>query len=190
MNEQKLFAIGASAGGVNAVRDILRHLPKEFTSPLCVVQHVAEGPKPPFALVYDGQRPMLEIEDKMPIEKNHVYFCPGGYHALVESGNIFALSQDDPVHYARPSIDVFFESAARAKGSDFVATLLTGANEDGAEGLRIVQEQGGITIVQNLEEAEFPTMPAAALQKCIPNFVVKVSEVPSLFLQLSQRTPL
>jgi two-component system chemotaxis response regulator CheB len=109
---------------------------------------------------------VCEVEDKMPLEHGHIYVAPPDYHTLVERG-YFSLSTEAPVRYSRPSIDVTFGSAADSYGHRTVGIVLTGANADGADGLRRISDRGGLAIVQEPTTAESRTMPAAA-QKAVP----------------------
>jgi two-component system chemotaxis response regulator CheB len=103
-----------------------------------------------------------DAEDKMAIERGKVYIAPPDYHLLVEHGS-FALSVDERVQFARPSIDVLFESAAHSYGPGVIGIILTGANEDGAAGLAAVKARGGVAVVQDPSDAERRTMPDAAI---------------------------
>jgi len=182
----RVFFVGTSAGGVSAIHRLLTSLGPEFTCPLVIIQHLPDLKHVDVKTVYPAgpSRTVLEVEDKMPIEEQHVYFAPGGYHLLVEKDCSFSLSQDDPVRYSRPSIDLSFESAARVFGPRLVAAVLTGANQDGAEGLTAVRNGGGICIVQDPQEAEFKEMPAAALAMQKPDYVTKLHALPELLLRL------
>jgi two-component system chemotaxis response regulator CheB len=106
---------------------------------------------------------VCEAEDKQVPEPGTIYFAPANYHLLVEPDGSMALSADDPVNHSRPSIDLLLESAADALRSRLIAVLLTGANQDGAEGLRAVARTGGTAIVEDPATARVPTMPAAGL---------------------------
>ncbi|HET9985340.1 MAG TPA: chemotaxis protein CheB [Longimicrobiales bacterium] len=158
-----LVAIGGSAGALDAVCTLLGLLPAAFPAALVVVQHRSRDS----ALLADvlqgcAALPVREVEDKDPIRPGHVYLAPADYHLLVERGH-FALSTDPPVRFSRPSIDVMLESAADAFGPELVGVVLTGANRDGAAGLRRVVDRGGVALVQDPATAEVPTMPRAAL---------------------------
>jgi two-component system chemotaxis response regulator CheB len=120
--------------------------------------------------------PVREVDDKDEIKPGHVYIAPADYHTLVEPGH-FALSIDAPVMFSRPSIDVLFESAADSYGSELVAVVLTGANDDGSRGVRYVHERGGLTIVQDPATAERPEMPAAALATGLIDRVLPIEEI-------------
>lgn len=183
----ELVAIGASAGGISALQKILLGLGSKIRAPCVVVLHFPETARAQFSLSFGRFTPhtICEIEDKMPLRKETVYFAPPGYHVLVEKENCFSLSVDEPVHYSRPSIDVFFESAAWAFGSHVVGILLTGANRDGARGLCEIHKRGGVTIVEDPATAAVPTMPNAALKLFKPDFVVPVQTIPVILNDLA-----
>ena len=158
--------IGASAGAVQALLAVLPALPAGFPLPVLVVVHVP--PDRDNVLVPLLQAKCLlkvkEAEDKEPIVGGVIYFAPSDYHLLVEADRTAALSNDEPVNYSRPSIDVLFESAADAYGEALVGVILTGANHDGAAGLKAVSDAGGVVIVQDAAEAYATAMPDAALE--------------------------
>jgi two-component system chemotaxis response regulator CheB len=161
----ELVVVGCSWGGLAALGRLLDHLPEDVDLPIIVAQH--RGPESlrgvlEATLRRGRPRPVVEVEDKDAIAPGRVYLAPPDYHLLVEPGS-FALSVDERVQYARPSIDVLFESAADAYGERVIGVVLTGANEDGAAGLARIVERGGAAIVQDPETAEAPEMPAAAL---------------------------
>jgi two-component system chemotaxis response regulator CheB len=159
----RLVAIGCSWGGLEAVSTLLEGLPSDLPVALVIVQHRLHGRSELAALL--GQHtswPVCEADDKEPIGVGQVYLAPPGYHLLVD-GDRFALSTEAPVAGSRPSIDVLFESMADAFGPRVVGVVLTGANEDGAAGLREIVRRGGTAIVQDPASALKPVMPAAAL---------------------------
>lgn len=166
MQNRKIVLIGGSAGSVSAVQKLLSLLSPDFDLPIVVIQHLPSHGRIQLDLVYGHctKRRLLEALDKMPIEKKTVYFAPPSYHLLIEKDLSFSLSQDDLVYFSRPSIQVSFESAAVSFGSECVAILLTGANEDGSEGLGLLREKGALTLVQDPETAEVPLMPKSALK--------------------------
>jgi two-component system, chemotaxis family, protein-glutamate methylesterase/glutaminase len=123
---------------------------------------------------------MTLAEDKEPICPGTIYFAPPDYHLLVERGRTFALSQDERVHFSRPAVDVLFESAAEAYRDRVMGIILSGANADGAAGLRAVALAGGMTVVQSLESAEMIAMPAAALEAAPDSVEVNVSALVEL----------
>ena len=164
MSAVEVVAIGASLGGLQAVQTLLRGLPADLGACLVLAQH--RRPDPDSMLVHLLAKhcalAVLEPEDKTPIEPNHVYVAPSDYHLLVESGHL-ALSIDPPVCYARPSIDVLFESVADAYGSAAIGVVLTNSNEDGAAGALAIKRSGGMVLVQDPATAESPIGPRAVL---------------------------
>jgi two-component system chemotaxis response regulator CheB len=177
MNHE-LIVVGCSWGGLAALGRLLEHLPESVDLPVVIAQHRAPeslrgGVET--ALRRRVARPVVEVGDKDPIERGHVYLAPPDYHLLVEPGS-FALSVDERVQYARPSIDVMFESAADAYGTRVIGIVLTGANEDGAAGLARIAERGGVAIVQDPEAAEAREMPEAALAAA-PATVLPLEEI-------------
>ena len=161
----ELVVVGCSWGGLPALGRLLDHLPDEVDLPIVVAQH--RGPDSLRgaleAILQRGRgRPVIEVDDKDAIAPGRVYLAPPDYHLLVEPGS-FALSVDERVRHARPSIDVLFESAADAYGERVIGVVLTGANADGAAGLARIAERAGAAIVQDPETAEAREMPAAAL---------------------------
>jgi two-component system, chemotaxis family, protein-glutamate methylesterase/glutaminase len=178
----ELIVIGGSAGAIEVIRQMLDRLPAVLSAAIAIVVHLpATGPgvlHEVFARA-DGP-PMKPAEDKEPIAGGTIYFATPDYHLLVERGGTFALSLDERVHYSRPAIDVLFESAAQAYGERLMAIILSGANVDGAAGLRAVADAGGITAVQSLETAEMIAMPAAALGAVPESMELDVSALADL----------
>jgi len=158
-------AVGASAGGVEAVGTLLELLPERYPAAVVVVVHVPPRGQTALARVfsYRCRLPVKEAEDKEDILPGRVYVAPSGYHLLVETERVFSLSADPPVNYSRPAIDLLFESAALAWRERLLGIVLTGANNDGAEGLRTVRACGGQAWVQDPAEALATAMPSAAL---------------------------
>lgn len=156
-------AIGASLGGLQAVKTVLSALPATFRLPLALVQHRTSdaGDELAFVLGESSPLPVREAQDKAVIEPGALFIAPPGYHLMVE-GDHFALSTEDPVGWARPSIDVMFETAAEAFGPRLIAVVLSGTGEDGAAGLAAVERHGGTAIVQAPAYAD--GMPRAATQ--------------------------
>ena len=178
-NRIDAVVIGASAGGIEALAVLLPALPAGFRPSLLIVLHLAR--ERPSLLVEIFQKrcalPIREAEDKEPVQPGTVYFAPPDYHLLVESCHQIALSADEPVHYSRPSIDVLFESAADAYREHLLGIILTGGNEDGAAGLHAVHLAGGITIVQQPDNARVPLMVVSALQRAPADFVLPLQEI-------------
>jgi two-component system chemotaxis response regulator CheB len=167
-SQAEAVVIGASAGALEALSVILPALPAGFGLPLIVVVHVPPGKRSMLAELFQAKCriPVREAEDKEPISRGTVYFAPSDYHLLIEAEKSLSLSSDEPVLFSRPSIDVLFESAADAYGSAVIAIILTGANQDGAKGLKAVAEAGGVALVQSPDGAFASAMPEAAIQMC------------------------
>lgn len=163
-----IVVVGASLGGLSALRVILGRLPPGYPFPVAVAQHrkpfpATNGDDLASVLSRYGPLPVIDAEDKAPVDPGRIVLAPPDYHLLVEQRH-FALSTGESVSYARPSIDVLFESAAEAYGAAVVAVLLTGANRDGAEGVLAVQRAGGRVLIQDPLDAEAPAMPRAGLE--------------------------
>lgn len=166
----RVVVVGASAGGLHALRVLVGGLPGDFGLPVVVVQHRARESELLCELLQEcSPLPVQEVVDKMDMGQG-VFVGPPDYHLLVDEG-YFTLTCDDPVRYSRPSIDVMFESAVDTYGMDVVGIVLTGANADGAGGLRRIADAGGHCIVQAPETAEVRVMPRSAL-KAVPEACV------------------
>jgi len=175
-----LVVMGASWGGLTAFERVLGGLPHDFTTPIAIAQHRSpDGGSAGLAKLLTGHSalPVVDVEDKQPIERGRVYLAPSDYHLYVEDGR-FSLSVDDAVLYSRPSIDVMFESAADVYRGRVIAVLMTGANEDGARGIAKVKRLGGYAIVQNPAEAERTEMPRAAMRATTPDRVLSLAAIP------------
>jgi two-component system, chemotaxis family, protein-glutamate methylesterase/glutaminase len=173
-----LVVIGASWGGLRALSRVLGDLPADFAPPVLVAQHRMEGGEELLAGLLDARTPLrvLEAEDKSPLQTGCVRLAPAGYHLLVDDRHL-ALSCEQEVRFSRPSIDVLFESAARSHGAAAVGVVLTGANDDGARGLRALRDRGGYAIVQDPAEAEAPEMPRAALRLAGADAVLALADI-------------
>ena len=179
-----IVVLGTSWGGLNAVRVILGGLPRGIDVPIVVVQHRHRDSDGLLAELLQDCTPMpvAEVEDKDRVEPGRVFIAPPNYHLLIDDGH-FALSTEEAVRFSRPSIDVTFSSAADEYGAATVGVVLTGANDDGARGLRRIADRGGHTIVEDPATAEISTMPAAAL-RAVPTAVV--APVSSIATQLAK----
>lgn len=173
------IVIGCSYGGLQALEKILSELPKGFPIPLAVVQHISPNPGGLLAslLGRTANLTVKEAEDKETVAPGTIYLAPPDYHLLIERGAAFSLSSDEKVNYSRPSIDVLFESAADAYGPGLMGVILTGANADGAIGLKRIKEQGGFTVVQDPRTAAASEMPRAAIEQTGPDLVIPLEEI-------------
>ena len=178
--------IGTSAGGLAALSRLVSGLSGHFPLPILVVQHVPAGTPTQLAEIFQRKTGLRvkEADEKEALRPATLYFAPPGYHLLLESDRSLSLSQDDAVHFSRPSIDVLFESAADALGPALLGILLPGANEDGAAGLAAIHHAGGLTIVQDPAEAEVDTMPRAALQRFAPDYLLPLRDIHQLLREL------
>jgi two-component system chemotaxis response regulator CheB len=158
-----LVVVGTSWGGLAALRTFVGGLPATFPMAVTIVQHRHKDSDHLLRVLLQERAALevCEVEDKMPLERGRIYVAPPDYHTLVEPG-YFSLSTEAPVRFSRPSIDVTFGSAADSYGHRTVGIILTGANADGADGLRKISDRGGMAIVQDPATAESPTMPTAA----------------------------
>lgn len=183
----RMVCIGASAGGIQAIQQVLADLQSRTNVPIVVIQHISRSHEINLPMIfgrfYSGE--IIEPGDKEDILPGRVYFAPSGYHLLMERDWTFSLSQEDPVNYSRPSIDVFMESAAEIVGAGLCGILLTGANNDGAFGIKCVHECGGVTIVQDPRTAEANTMPQSALDIVRPDFVLPLNGIGDQIVKLS-----
>jgi two-component system chemotaxis response regulator CheB len=177
--------IGASAGAVDALSAILPALPETFPLAVLVVVHLPPDKKSIMAELFRGKCrvKVKEAEDKEPALPGTVYFAPPDYHLLAEPGGRLSLSNEEPVLYSRPSIDVLFESAADAYGESLIGVILTGASADGARGLKAVCEAGGRALVQDPNSAGAVVMPQAAISACPGAEVLSLEEIAARLLE-------
>lgn len=179
MKHCRIVVIGASAGGVKALQDLLQWMPSNLNVAFVVVMHIGRMMNVDYPLIYGSvyEGTILEVNDKMPVQADHIYFAPAEYHVSIEKDCTLSLSQDEPVHFARPSIDVLFSSAAHSLGKNACGVLLTGGNQDGASGLNQISVAGGYTLVQDPKEAEYSLMPMSALELFRPNAILPLKEI-------------
>jgi two-component system, chemotaxis family, protein-glutamate methylesterase/glutaminase len=176
----QLIVIGTSLGGMRALEVLFGGLMPDFPLPIAVVQHRGTDAAAQSQLASLLQTrcalSVCEAEDKQPIAGGSVYLAPPDYHLLVDDGH-FALSVDERVSYARPSIDVLFESAAEVYRRSLVAVLLTGASNDGTRGAKRVRELGGRVVAQDPRTAEAPVMPQSAIHAAAVDLVLPLDEI-------------
>ena len=176
--------IGASAGAVEALSALLPTLPADYPLPIMIVVHLPSDKKSVLAELFRQRCKIVvcEAQDKEPIASGTVYFAPPDYHLQVEKNKHLSLSGEEPVLYSRPSIDLLFETAADAYGEGLIGIILTGANHDGAHGLRAVEDAGGIAIVQQPDQAAARAMPESALKNCANARALSLEQI-AAFLQ-------
>lgn len=181
----RIIVVGASLGGLQALEVFVSGLPEGFPVPAAIVQHRSPDAGDLLRRLLQRHTPLRvrEPNDKEPIEAGHVYLAPPDYHLIVEADS-FSLSTDAPVSYARPAIDVLFESAAESYGAQTIGIVLTGANEDGARGASRIKAYGGIVIVQDPASAECPIMPATTLAAIEADRVLALEEIAPFVVEL------
>lgn len=181
----RAVAIGASAGAIQALSVILPALPVEFPLPILVVVHIPADRSNILAPLFEKkcQLAVQEAEDKEPGRPGTVYFAPPDYHLQVEPDGTLSLSSDEAVQHSRPSIDVLLESAADAFGPALIGIVLTGANADGAAGLKAVVEAGGTGLVQEPATAYADAMPLAAARACPSASQMTLEEITGFLLE-------
>ena len=188
-SKYQAVVIGVSAGGWDALRVILAGISSDFPLPIMIVQHRSgDDDQSCLAELMNNHSalPVKDAEDKEQALASSVYLAPADYHLLIETDCTFSLSADDKVSCSRPSIDVLFESAAEIYGPALIGVILTGANNDGANGIKTVKEWGGLTIVQNPSTAHCPIMPESAIKVCNVDYTLDIEEIPRLLTVMLQ----
>lgn len=175
-------AIGASAGGIDALFTLLGGLEPDFRAAVVVVLHLPEDHDSRLPELFAARTGVAVVEAQAgaPALGGMVHFAPPGYHLLVEEDHTFSLSCDPPVLFSRPAIDVLMQSCADAYGPRLAGLVLTGANEDGAAGLAAIKAAGGLAAVQDPAEAAHTTMPEAAIRTAHPDFVLPLAGLRTL----------
>ena len=188
VNEIQFVVIGVSAGGFDALSILVTQLPAGYSIPIAIVQHRTPDNDGYLSqhLNLNAAIKVKDVVDKEPICPGVVYIAPPDYHLLVERGASFSLSRDEKVNYSRPSIDVLFESAADVYREACLAIILTGKNNDGASGLKMVVAAGGMAIVQDPKNAQASEMPRAAIKSAPMASVLALSEIADYLITLDQ----
>lgn len=183
----EIVVVGTSTGGLKALQTLLSGLPAGFPLPIVIVQHRGKGSASGLCefLSKWSSVPVAEPEDKEPVRGGHAYLAPRDYHLLIENHS-FALSTDAPVGFARPSIDVLFESAADEYQRRAIGVILTGGNRDGARGLAAIKSQGGLTLVEDPVSAACREMPEAAITQTKPDWILPLEEIALRLHKLSE----
>lgn len=181
----EIITIGVSLGGLDAVKTIIEKLPVNFPLPIVIVQHRKSTTDNTLQILlsYYGKMKVIEPEDKEEIKPGMIYLAPTDFHLLFEEKH-FSLSLDPPVNYARPSIDVLFESAADIYRSKVIGIILTGSSKDGAAGLAAIKLRGGYAIVQDPSTAESDILPKVAIALVPDAEILTLNEIASLLVKL------
>jgi two-component system, chemotaxis family, protein-glutamate methylesterase/glutaminase len=187
----KIVVIGCSFGGLYALMDLLGALTTDFPAPIVVAQHRSADEQDEERLGHVLSRysalPVRDADHDEPITAPGVYLAPADYHLMIDAGR-FELTVDDVVQHSRPSVDVLFESAARAYGPDVVGVLLTGYGRDGTAGMRAIRDAGGLTIAQDPESAMQGAMPRNAIDAGAADEVLALDQIASRLLELARVT--
>ena len=181
-----LVALASSAGGLNALSEVLSALPEDFPAAIAIVQHLDPRHRSLMAKILSGRTPLLvkEAEEGDRLRGGMVFVAPPDRHLLVNPDGTVSLSQSEMVHFVRPSADLLFESAAASYKDRAIAVVLTGSGSDGAMGVKAIKKMGGTVIAQNEATAEFFGMPGAAIQSGNVDFVLALREIPSALVTL------
>lgn len=188
-NQFKAVVIGGSAGSFQGVTKILASLPDDFPLPVIMCLHRLKHVRNGFveALSIKSIKPVDEPHDKESVKKGRVYLAPANYHLSIELGNTFALATDEMVNNSRPAIDITLETAAYVYKHKLIGILLSGANRDGAAGMKRIKDRGGLTIVQDPAECMIDTMPGAAMKLTQIDHVLKIEEIIGFLKELHKQ---
>lgn len=188
-NHYKAIVIGGSAGSFQVISKILSSLPVDFETPIMMCLHRLRHVRNGFveALNIKSTIAIQEPFDKEAIKKGKIYLAPANYHLSVELGSTFALTTEELVNNSRPSIDILFQTAAYAYRHKLIGILLSGANKDGAAGMKSIHERGGLTVIQDPEECLIDTMPSSALKVTQIDHSLKVDEIIELLLLFDKK---
>lgn len=187
----ELVALAASAGGLNALSEVLSGLPANFPAATVVVQHLDPNHR---SLMVDilNRRTVLPVEQAKQGDRlcpGVIYIAPPNYHTLVNSDGTFDLSQSARVQFVRPSADCLFESVAVSYGKRAIAVVLTGSGKDGSTGIQAIKQQGGLVIAQDKASAQYFSMPEAAIRTGMVDFVLPLAEISTKLIALVETNP-
>jgi two-component system chemotaxis response regulator CheB len=182
------IVIGVSSGGMNAMKVLFTQLPKGFRIPIVIVQHISARSNNQWISILNDKSnlPVKEADEKEKIEQGAIYIAPPNYHLLIEKNKTFSLTIDARVNYARPSIDVLFESAAEAYKNKLIGIILTGSNNDGTLGLKRIKDLGGLTIAQDPATAESGYMPASAIGAMQVDHILPLEGIINLLIKITK----
>ena len=179
------IVIGVSSGGMSAMKVLFAGLPSTFATPIIIVQHINARSDSQWIELLNQKSPLpiKEADEKEKIERGIIYIAPPNYHLLVEKDKTFSLTIDERVNFARPAIDVLFETAAEAYTNKLVGVILTGANNDGTNGRKVIKKYGGVTIAQDPETAESSYMPASAIAAVEMDYILSLEKITELLVK-------
>lgn len=188
MEKEGVIIFGGSAGSIEVIMNIFPFIPEDYPFAIVVVLHRKNTVEHHLedVLSRKAKIPVIEIQDKMQLKPANIYIAPGDYHLLVDETGLCTLDYSEKVNYSRPSIDVTFDCFANAFGNRCIGILLSGANSDGAESLKNIQDHGGLTIVQSPESAAVATMPMAAINLFNPHVIADIPEIAGMLLEAAK----
>ncbi|MFA7360203.1 MAG: chemotaxis protein CheB [Candidatus Kapaibacterium sp.] len=179
MNKYNAIVMGLSAGGMEVLTQLFVNLNNQFPLPIIIAQHLhpkSENNLPVILNNYTG----LNVKEAVccdPIKPGFIYTAPPDYHVLIERDYTISLSSEEKVNFSRPSIDVLFESAASVWTDKLIGIIMTGANNDGALGIKTIKENNGLTIAENTETAQYPDMPGFAIDTGCIDLIYSKDEI-------------
>ncbi|SFD88286.1 two-component system, chemotaxis family, response regulator CheB [Chitinophaga sp. CF118] len=181
------IVIGVSSGGLNALKFLFSYLPENFRIPVIIVQHINRHSDSNWIKILNNLNSIhiKEADEKETIEPGKVYIAPPNYHLMIENDRTFSLTIDELVNFARPSIDVLFESAAEVYNNKLIGIVLTGSNSDGTKGLKRIKNHGGLTIAQDPATAESPQMPASAIASIQVDHILSLGGIKDLLIKIA-----
>ena len=187
-NRYKAVVIGGSAGSFQGIVKILSQLPADFPLPIIMCLHRLKHVRNGFveALSIKSIMEVTEPFDKENIKRGRVYLAPANYHLSIELGNYFSLSTEEMINNSRPAIDITLGTAAYVYRNKLIGILLSGANKDGALGMKYIKDKGGLTIVQEPSECMIDTMPTAAMNVTTIDHVLKTDDIVNFFSELNK----
>ncbi len=188
--QYEAIVIGVSSGGMAALKFIFSALPAGFSIPIIIVQHISAHSDNEWINLLNEKSNLTvkEADEKEEIASGNAYIAPANYHLLIEKNKTFSLTIDERVNFARPSIDVLFESAAEAYKNKLIGIVLTGSNSDGTKGIKRIKECGGLAIIQDPKTAESPYMPASAIAAIEPDYILSLEKIIELLIKLDNPT--
>ena len=188
MAVRDIVVVGASAGGIEAVVELVRHLPRDFPGSLFVVIHFpgTASSTLPRILSRAGPLPARHAQDGEPIQTGRIYVAPPDLHMLLEAGHI-RVSRGPKENGSRPAIDPLFRTAARSYGPRVIGVILSGNLNDGTAGLITIKQRGGVAMVQTLESALYPGMPTSAMEHLAVDYALPPGEIAELLTELAQQ---
>lgn len=184
---RRIIVIGASTGGPDALKKIMKDLPADFETPIFIVWHMSAAMNGVLPQILNDKNTarVAHARDGEQIRLNRIYVAPPDKHLIIEN-NIMRITHGPKENRFRPAIDPLFRSAANYFGNRVIGVILSGALDDGTTGLWTIKRYGGITVVQDPIDAEVPSMPESALREVKIDYCLPASKIAHLLLRLCQ----